>query len=464
MATPLNPLPERVKTDKADENGPAGVRLPLSAETTNRQGGKHAQTAVPHPGRPVHPGPGRRPRFAEIELTLYNNKVEISEALQNFAKLYSDKTEGVTVKVESVGGGADYSGNLTAKHTADQLPDLFVIEGDGDYGLWKDYVTDLSGEKWNEETTLAYKDPEGKVVGFPVAIEGFGLGYNVELLKKAGVDPAELTTYSKLEEAFKKIDGMKAELGIDSVLSMAASVSGGTWWVAGHHNFSVYLGGGLEFTDTSVADKFNKGEVEEERLNDYAKYVKLLFDYSDQTVLATGTYDNQLAPFANQKAVFIHQGNWIDPSLKAMNVAFEYDYISHPFNDKQEFKGLYLFAPSFYVINNKISPEKAQAAKDFLSFLVYSEEGADYMVNQAGMVPAFKNVTLQPSGGFSKALVRANAAGGNYGVYFGKLPAGTGQSKLAPIFDVFAQDHSDEGVTFLVADLTKLAQELAAQQ
>lgn len=59
------------------------------------------------------------PASAEIELTLYNNKVEISEALQNIAKIYSDKTDGVTVKVESVGGGADYSGNLTAKHTAD---------------------------------------------------------------------------------------------------------------------------------------------------------------------------------------------------------------------------------------------------------------------------------------------------------------------------------------------------------
>ena len=404
------------------------------------------------------------PASAEIELTLYNNKVEISEALQNIAKVFSDQTEGVTVKVESVGGGADYSGNLTAKHTADQLPDIFVIEGDGDYGLWKDFVTELSEEKWNADTTLAYLDPEGKVVGFPVAIEGFGLGYNVELLQKADIDPASLTSYSALKAAFEKLDGMKTELGIDSVVSMAASVSGGTWWVAGHHNFSIYLGGGLEFTDTSIVDKYNAGEVDEARLTEYANYVKLLFDFSDQTVLTTGTYDNQLAPFANQKAVFIHQGNWIDPSLKAMNVTFEYDYISHPFNDTQEHKGLYLFAPSFYVINNKAGDEKIQAAKDFLNFLVYSEEGANYMVNEAGMVPAFANITLQPSGGFSKALVRANAEGGNHGVYFGKLPAGTGQSKLAPIFDVFAQDHSDEGVSFLVADLTKLATDLAAGQ
>ena len=401
---------------------------------------------------------------ADVSITLFNNKVEISEHLQNFAKQYSDKTDGVTVSIESLGGGADYSGNLTAKLTADSMPDIFVIEGDGDYNLWADYLLDLSEEKWNADTTLAYHDPDGKVVGFPVAIEGFGLGYNVELLKKAEIDPATLTTFSALKAAFEKLEGMKAELGLDSVVSMGASVSGGTWWVAGHHNFSVFLGGGLDFADTSVADNFNKGEVDEARLADYAKYVQLLFNFSNKTVTTTGTYDDQLAAFANQKAVFIHQGNWIDPSLAKMNVAFEYDYISHPFNDAQEFKGLFLFAPSFYVINAKASPEKIQAAKDFLNALVYTEEGADYMVNKAGMVAAFSNITLEPAGGFSKALVRANAAGGNYGVYFGKLPAGTGQEILAPIFDFFAQDPSDAGMEGFINDIKGAAETVAQRQ
>ncbi|HHU02086.1 MAG TPA: carbohydrate ABC transporter substrate-binding protein [Christensenellaceae bacterium] len=408
---------------------------------------------------------GLVPTMAEdLNITLFHNKVEIAEPLQAFAKLYSDKTEGVTVNIETLGGGADYSGNLTAKLTAESMPDIFVIEGDGDYKLWQEYVTDLSDEKWNEETTLAYKDPEGKVVGFPVSIEGFGLGYNVELLKKADVDPATLTTFTALKEAFEKIDGMKGELGLDSVVSMGASVAGGTWWVAGHHNFSIYLGGGLDFEDTSIIDMFNKGEIDEERLNDYAKYVQLLFQFSDREVTTNGTYDDQLAAFVNKKAAFIHQGNWIDPSLAKMNVDFEYDYISHPFNDKQEHKGLYLFAPSFYVVNSKNTPEKIQAAKDFLEFLVFSEEGADYMVNGAGMVPAFANVTLQPSGGFSKALVHANAEGGNHGVFFGKLPPGTGQDILAPIFDLFAQDPSDENMNYFIEDIKGAAKTVSEKQ
>lgn len=392
-----------------------------------------------------------------VEITLFHNKVEIASALQAFAELYNSKTPGVMVKVETLGGGADYSGNLTAKLTANQLPELFAIEGDGDYSLWKDYCSDLSQEKWLANTTMAYKDGE-KTVGFPVAIEGYGLGYNVDILQKAGIDPATLTNYSKLAEAFKTIDSKKAELGLDNVVSMAASVSGGTWWVAAHHNFSVYLGAGK--SDSSVADAFIAGKVDEARLTNYAKYVQLLFQYSDKTVLTTGNYDDQLSAFAKGKAAFINQGNWTDPSFAKMGVNFSYDYISHPMDDTMEYTGLYLFAPSFYCVNAKAAPEKIQAAKDFLNFMVSSPEGADYMVNQAGMVPAFSNVTLAPKGGFSQALMRANAKGGNYPVLFGKLPAGTGQDILAPIFDFFAQDPSDEAVAGFVKDITDAAAKL----
>ena len=56
------------------------------------------------------------------------------------------------------------------------------------------------------------------------------------------IDPSTLTTYSALEDAFKKLDGMKDELGIESVTSFGASLSGGMWGFCGVHHFSIYLG------------------------------------------------------------------------------------------------------------------------------------------------------------------------------------------------------------------------------
>lgn len=391
----------------------------------------------------------------DVTVTLFHNKVEIDSQLTAFAKLYSDSHPGVTVKIETLGGGADYAGALAAKQNADQMPTLFVMEGDGDYKLWKEYMTDYTGAEWTKHTELAYTADNG-VWGFPVSVEGFGLGYNADILAKAGIDPATLTTYSAVKAAFEKLDSMKAELGLTSVVSMGASVSGGLWWVTANHDFSVYFGAGLDANDTSVVDNFNKGELDEDRFQKYATYLKLLCDYSDKDILTNGNYDQQLGLFAEQKAAFIHQGNWIDPSMTTLGANFNYGYISHCISDDMEYKGLYLFAPSYYCLCNKATKEEQAAAIDFLNFMVTSEEGANYMVNEAGMVSAFSNVTLQPKGGFSKALVEAIARGGNYGVFFGKMESGLSQNYLAPIFDLFAQDPSEEAVTNLMHDIEDL--------
>lgn len=90
-------------------------------------------------------------------------------------------------------------------------------------------------------------------------VEGFGLGYNADILEKAGIDPATLTTYSAVKAALETLDAQKADLGLDAVVSMAASIAGGMWWTMGSHNFNAYLAGGLAYDDTSILDKLLPG-------------------------------------------------------------------------------------------------------------------------------------------------------------------------------------------------------------
>jgi len=153
----------------------------------------------------------------------------------------------------------------------------------------------------------------------------------------------------------------------------------------------------------------------------YAKYVQLLFQYADKKILQNGSYDEQVAAFAQGKTAFLHQGNWVDPNLKQLGASFEMGYAPHAFLDAEE-KGLYVFAPSFYCVNAK-SPNAA-AAKAFLASIAGTSEGHSYMVKSAGMIPAFKSVKLQPEGKLSRVLMAANARGGNYGVFFGMMPDG----------------------------------------
>lgn len=379
---------------------------------------------------------------------VFQLKVEIKDAIDAYAASYS-AASGVPVTVETLGGGGDYGGALKAKLQSGQMPDIFQIEGPGGYNLWKDYIADLSDQAWVKDTDLAFKQ-NGKVYGFPIAVEGYGLAYNADILKKAGVDPAKLTTRKAYEDAFKLIDSKKAELGLDSVVSMAASVAGGMWWVAAQHNLACYWGGGLDFNDTSVIDMALKGKLDDNRFAQYAKYLQLLFKYADKNILQNGSYDDQVSAFARGKAAFLHQGNWVDPNLKQLGVTFKIGYAPHAFLDTEQ-KGLYLFAPSWWCVNAK-SPN-AEAAKAFLAAIAGTQEGHDYMVNKAGMIPAFKSVKLQPTGQLSRALMEANARGGNYGVFFGMLPDGAGQNVFGPIFDLFAQN--PDAIDQFTADMKK---------
>ncbi len=385
----------------------------------------------------------------KVQVQMFQLKVEIDPMLQAFAKLYNEKNPGVEVTVETLGGGAHYGGALKTKHSAGQMPTIFMIEGKGGYELWMDYIADMSDADWVKDTDLAYYSPEGKAVGFPIAMEGFGLGYNAEILEKAGIDPATLTTFSAVKAAFEKLDGMKSELGLDSVTSVGTSTAGGLWWVTSQHVFNAFYAGYLDYNDSSVYDALMKGEVDQERLTAFANYLKLLYDYADQNVLLNGNYDAQVAAFAQQKAAFITQGNWIDPNMKQLEATFKMGYISHNFLE-QESKGLFMAAPSWFGVNAQATPEQQKAAVDFLNYMALSEDGANYMVAEAGMVPAFKSVSLLPSGQFSSALVEASARGGNFNWYFGQNPDGFNMNTLGPIFELLAIDGDVESFVALV--------------
>ena len=374
---------------------------------------------------------------ALADIVIVQNKVEITSQMEEFAKLYEEKT-GVPVKVITGGGSSDYNTVLKAEMQSGREPDIFVIEGPSSYDLWKDKIADMTGAEWTQYTAAAYM-VDGKAVGFPVAVEGYGLADNKSILDKAGIDPATLTTYDAYEAAFEKLDSMKAELGLDMVVSMVAGTTTGMTWVTGLHNFNVYLTVGNERNDTTYIDQVLEGKVDEERFHQYCQYVALIFKYSDPDMLLNGTQDSQLAAFANGKAAFYHQGNWMDPSLVALNPDFEIAYAPHAFLH-EETDGILVNPPSWYVINENGNKDEALA---YLNFLATSDEGADYMVNKAAMVPAFTNVTLAPATPLSKSVMDWNAAGKTYDWQQYKLPDGFGMGTLGQIYELFASGAID---------------------
>ena len=374
---------------------------------------------------------------ALADIVICQNKVEITAPMQEYAALYSEKT-GVDVKVITGGGSSDYNTVLKAEMQSGKEPDIFVIEGPTHYDMWADKIATMNDAEWIQYTSAAYM-VDGNVVGFPVAVEGYGLAYNADILAKAGIDPATLTNFNAYKAAFEKIDSMKAELGLDAVVSMVAGTVPGMTWVTGLHNFNIYLTVGNERNDTTYIDQVLAGQVDEERFHQFCQYVALIFQYSDPDMLINGTQDAQLAAFANGKTAFYHQGNWMDPNIVALNVGFDMAYAPHAFL-LEDTDGILVNPPSWYVVNKNGNVEEAIA---YLNALATTEEGHDYMVNKAAMVPAFTNVTIAPATPLSASVMAWNAAGKTYDWQQYKLPDGFGMGTLGQIYELFASGAID---------------------
>jgi len=370
----------------------------------------------------------------EETLIIFQNKVEIDQVLRDYAEAWGE-AKGVNVEVKSCGGDTcAYGTQILAEFQSDEQPDIFVIEGMGGYNIYADKILEFGDEDWLADTDLAFT-VDGKVYGFPVAVEGWGMAYNEEILTAAGVDIEALKVVSQAEYAavFEQIQTYYDTNNMNDYVVVSMAAGPGMTWVTGLHNFNGYLSAGLDYDDNSVITDLLAGEVDQARLTNLANWVELLFQYADSATLRTGGYDEQVGIFAEGKAAFIHQGNWTDGSYGDSD--FDMGYLPHATmatgNDS-----IFIGAPSFYVINKDSA--NIDAAKEFLNDLALTEEGHDYMVNKANMVPAFNSVTLTPSTPLSAAVMEWNQAGKAYAWWQNDMPSGFGMETLGPIYTLFA--------------------------
>lgn len=374
-------------------------------------------------------------KAGEGALRLVNGKIEIDSQLKKAAEKYKEKT-GQEVVIESLGGGVDIQGQLKSYKAADNMPDIFVIGGDGDYANWTDSVADLSDSEFAKNTDFAYKDKtSGKVVGFPYAVEGYGITYNADILEKAGIDPETLKNYDAFKAAFEKLDSMKSELGLQAVASVAAE-SGQMYWSTGNHLFGYYYTGGLDRGDNKYFDMAMKGEFDDQRLGEFADMTALLFKYADPQVLISGTYDDQLALWAQGKAAFITQGNWIDPSLPTYNVTFKAGLLPLAFT-KADMTKILADCPSWWCVYK--DGKNVDAAKKFLDYLATDPDAQEILVKEAGMISPYKTSTVEPETPLAVSLKKYVDVGNTSSWAWSNMPEGIAQNKLGLIFESFAK-------------------------
>ena len=205
---------------------------------------------------------------------LLNGKPEINDQLQELAKKYKEET-GKDVTIETIGGDTNASDELKKMYQADNMPDIFVIEAN-QAANWDGLLVDLAGEAWTNDTDYELVDKKMGTIGFPYTVEATALAYNADILEKAGVDPATLTSPAAWQTAVETLDSKKDELGLTAVFGWCAEPAN-LGWSSGTHVFGQYLDAGLKQDDTTYIDMLNDGgKIDEARMLDYANFIGMM--------------------------------------------------------------------------------------------------------------------------------------------------------------------------------------------
>lgn len=336
---------------------------------------------------------------SKTTITIFNTKSEITEYLEAAAEKYEAENN---VHIEVYISNDTVSAHLSTKYASGDPYTISMVDAKDVYSVGTQYGTDLSGEKWVSDTDYAIS-VGGKVVGFPVCVEARGLLYNADAIEKITgekFDPASIKTLDDLTAMCDKLvaDGMETPTAILKP----------DWSLAAHFIQQVYE----ERADVEgfVQDLYagNVDLMSDAKFNALMDVFDVLMKYNKFGSSPIAVEDELVhMAMSEGEIAFQFGGCW------EWNDIIDFDYTGNvglmpvPQNLNDAYTGCIVGGGSkyFYVDNSEYTTdEERQAAKDFLNWLVYSEDGQTLISDTCGMVSAFSNNSVPCSNHLGAAV------------------------------------------------------------
>ncbi|MCM3633317.1 ABC transporter substrate-binding protein [Paenibacillus camelliae] len=346
----------------------------------------------------------------EVKITILNSKSEIHTQMTNAAETFSKAHPNIKVEVISTNQDQSPVEKASALYASGTPATLAMLDA-GDIEKFADKALDLSGEKWVAELAQP-NEINGKTLAFPFAVEGYGLIYNKEVLDEVAggaFDPATINTTSALEELLQKIEAAgKTPLYIGSMD-----------WSLGNHFLAIAYAAQPDTDVKGFLEQLKGGSAD---LVNNATYQGLLDTFDVLKKYNGGkndpmavNYEQSTAAVATGSAAITFNGNWLITELLKSNPEGEYGFIPVPVSNDPTTKANSAVAigatKQMFIDNEKSTEEQQAAAKQFLNWLVYEDAGQQFLVNEANVIPAFKNITLELNGSLAVAINEYNLAG-----------------------------------------------------
>lgn len=324
----------------------------------------------------------------KVTVDVFQYKVEFKNQFAHLVSQYKKVHPNVTINVTTVGGGSDYGAALKSKFASGSEPAIYNIGGPQDLHDWKGKLADLSDTQAAKDAlpgTLAGVTEGKAVYGLPYNEEGYGLLYNKDVFKKAGIDPASIKSSADLANVAAELDQKKAQLGIQAVFAFPVKEQ----WVTGLHSSNVFLS--PEFGE-NVSNAYKSKTVSFKYGQQFKQYIDLQQKYSVQPT-ASMDYATQVEQlFSNGKVAMIQQGDWVSTTIQGIDKNFEKNNVGLlpiPI-DGYKTDSIPVGVPMYWAVNSNKDANTIKAAKDFLDWMNTSSQGKSIVLNDFQFIPAYK--------------------------------------------------------------------------
>lgn len=373
----------------------------------------------------------------KVKVDIFQFKVEFKDQFTDLADEYMQENPKVDLSIKTVGGGDDYGAALRSRFASGEEPAIFNVGGPQDVADWLQFLAPLNELEVTQkafEGVLGGVTMDGNVYGLPYNQEGYGLIYNREMLSQAGIDPAGITSFAKLQAAVKKLDSMKDELGLEAVIAFPAKET----WVTGLHLSNAVLS--QEFDNVNEA--FNADTVEYRYSTGFQKLVDLQNDYSVQPTLSLD-YSQQVEQlFAGEKVALIQQGNWAYGSIAGVNsdLAGKIGFIPLSVEGGVG-DSIPVGVPMYWGVNKQLDEDVVAEAKKFLNWMYTSETGKRYVLEEFKFIPAYQGYDVSKiSDPLARDILDFSARGKTLPWVFMGYPTGWGQNVLGVDIQKYVAD------------------------
>ena len=368
-----------------------------TTETEEEKQGKSGQESVGEVGTPFED---------TVKISLMNSKPEITDALEEGAETFGNEYN-VEVEIYETDSPGDM---ISQKYAAGDAPTIAVLDLANIKDLAGEKILDLSGEKWCEIGGNAMGGiVDGKVYGMPLTVEGMCMVYNKTVIEELLGEEFIAENYTSLKEFSALLDELKAA-GMETPMVLNAED-----WSIGQKGYQFIYDyqdgteeGAIRFLKEVHDGKTTFGEnaVFQKVYDAFDLFIENNINKADPLA---ADYDLNASYVAEGEAAFWLNGTWAWPDFEPYAVeGTEYDVMPFPMDEQPASQGKIVAGATKFATIDTVNATQAQqeAAKMFLNWLVFTEEGQNTLINKCGMVTAFTNITLEPNNPFNVGLKR----------------------------------------------------------